>query len=281
MTNAQPPPLWFRALDRLPRGKYHVFQWLRNTGLLDHSVTIPFNRGQVIVPLLDCIDGFHRSADHYQIKRISRFAELCNSFLGDFDFIDCGAHIGLFSTQFLAHTNHVQTLTAIEPNSHTFPLVEWNLRGTYPKRIECINAAISDFSGRGHLVRPEYGAGSDSWYLVKDEAGEIEVITLASVLRRRISPRIAIKLDVEGQEVAVLSSAAADLRSLERVNLFVEFHQKVLDRIGMSDLQMINSLDSIRPFSWINSADGTPIDSSQAIFAQVGDDQCDLIAVSQ
>lgn len=234
------------------------------------------------VPLSECIDGFHRNPDHYQIKRVSRLAELCNRFLGDFDFIDCGAHVGLFSAQFLAQTAHVQMLTAIEPNPDTFPLVELNLCVAHPQRIECINAALSDYPGRGHLVRPEYGAGSDSCYLVKDEAGGIDVITLASVLRRRISPRVAIKVDVEGQEVAVLSSAAADLRSLERVILFVEFHRKVLERIGMSDLQMINSFESIRPFSWINSADGTPIDSSQAIFAQVGnDDQCDLIAVSQ
>ena len=58
----------------------------------------------------------------------------------------------------------------------------------------------------------------------------------------------------------VLCGAADAIRSLSGVILFVEIHKAVLERVGMSDVDMLEQLESIRPFTWMNADDGTPVD---------------------
>ncbi|MGH7121712.1 MAG: FkbM family methyltransferase [Acetobacteraceae bacterium] len=201
--------------------------------------------------------------------------------MGAFDFIDCGAHLGLFSAQFVAHSYGVRQLTLIEPNRELFPLMESNIRGARAEQVRCVNAALSDFEGRGRLVMPEYGTDADALFLVPDPAGDVDVITLSSVLRSRTHSNAAIKVDAEGQEGPILRGAKDAIRALAKVALIVEVHKKVLDRIGVSDVSMMEEIDAIRPLRWVNAQDGAPVNPHRSIFGQLGAGAWDLIGVSE
>jgi FkbM family methyltransferase len=279
MSLANAPPLWYELATILPYGRDRVLNYLRRKGMLDRVAGFPFHGRNLAIPLNYC--PTRHDLINYQKQRISTFATLCDRHLDRYDFVDCGASLGLFSAQFTFCSDRVQNLTAIEPNSRLFPLLEFNLQNTKATQVECLHAAVADFEGRGRLAEPEYDPGSaDAMYLIADPAGDIQVTTLSAVLHRRTQSQVAIKVDVEGQEIPVLCGAADAIRSLTGVVLFVEIHTAVLDRIGMSDVDMLAQIGTIRPFIWMNADDGKPVDSRRAILEQVKlEKQCDLIGV--
>jgi FkbM family methyltransferase len=271
-------PIWYRLVVKLPVGRYRTLNYLKKQHKLDRIAKFPFYNGTAAVPL----SIFPMNLSKYQYIRISEFAQVCNDRLGSFDFIDCGAHLGLFSAQFSILSGQVRQLIAIEPNPVFFELLKTNIANARADEISCLNAAISDFEGRGRLVDPDRSPyPSTSAYVVNDPDGGIEVVTLASILRDRARSRVAIKLDVEGAELPALQSSADQLRSLEGVVLFLEVHEGVLARIGMSDVEMMSEIEGIRSFEWINSSDGARIDPRRPILPQTNlSTQCDLIGIS-
>jgi FkbM family methyltransferase len=279
VTSAKAPPIWYVIARGLPYGRYRVLNYLRRKGMLDRVASFPFHGRSVVLPL-DYYPSARETSDYMKF-RISTFAAACDKHLDRYDFIDCGANLGLFSAQFTFYSERVQKLTAIEPNRQLFSILQTNLQNINAAEVECLNLAVADFEGRGRLVEPEYDPGSpDAMYLQPDPAGDIEVTTLSAVLRRRTQPRVAIKLDIEGLEGPVLCGAEDAIRALDRVVLCVEIHKTVLARVGMSDLDMLAQIESIRPFTWINADDGKPVSSQHAILEQVNlDKQCDLIGI--
>lgn len=275
----RPLPLWFRLVNRLPRGRFRIRGWLKNAGLLERNVNVPFYDRHITLPL-SMVSG--DDLQKYQLERISRFASICDAHLGRFDLIDCGAHVGLFSSQFCMLSKRVRKLTAIEPNPQLFALLTKNLEDVDATSLECVNAALSDFEGRGRLVASEDDPDSlDAMYLLIDPDGDLDVTTLSGLLRRRTEHQVALKVDVEGQEVQVLSGAADEIRSLAGVVVFIEIHAAILKRIGLSDTEMLARLEKIRRFRWFNADDGRAINSALPILPQVRQDrQCDLIGVA-
>jgi FkbM family methyltransferase len=245
--------------------------------LLNRVASFPFYDRTVAIPLNE-LPG--RDLRQYQRDRISTFATLCNRHLDRFDFVDCGAHLGLFSAQFAELSNRVRKLIAIEPNPKLFPLLESNLSNIKAEQVECLNAALAGSEGRARLVEPEYNPGkTDAMYIIDDPTGDIAVITLSSVLSRLVHSGVAIKIDVEGLEIPVLRGAADAIRSFASVVLFVEVHKSTLDRIGMSDVDMLAQIETIRPFTWVNATDGAPIDPRRPILDQLNLKQCDLVGI--
>src|SRR5712691_10644161 len=131
-----PPPLWYRFAASLPYGRYRVLNYLRRHNKLDRVATFPFHDRTVVVPL----NEYPGDMSGYQHLRISTFAAVCDRCLAFFDFIDCGANLGLFSAQFTICSDRVQKLTAIEPNHELFPLLEFNLTNVRAAQLECLNA---------------------------------------------------------------------------------------------------------------------------------------------
>jgi FkbM family methyltransferase len=271
------PPMWFSFVHNLPYGRYRVMDYLKKTGWIDDRIVeLPFHDRMIQLPM-NIVDG---DLSRYQHERIFIFSQICNTHLSNFDFFDCGAHLGLFSAQFTRFSDRVETLIAIEPNPVFFNLLQSNLQNITAKRVECVNAALSNFVGTGRLVEANYDSSMDAMYLVNDPGGDIQVTTLAAMLQRRTQSRVAIKVDVEGLEVPVLSGAADAIRSLDRIVLFIEIHKTVLERIGMSDVEMLAEIETIRPLSWVNSDDRAHVDPKRSILDQLKrETQCDLIGV--
>ena len=98
---------------------------------------------------------------------------------------------------------HLASSPSIEPNRRLFPILQENLRSARAVEIECLQAAVADFEGRGRLVAPDYDASTEAMHLVEDPAGDVQVVTLMTAFRGKTQPRAAIKIDVEGYEVPV------------------------------------------------------------------------------
>jgi FkbM family methyltransferase len=275
---ARRPPIWYRVAANLPFGSHRILDYFDRHNQLDYLANFPFYDRSMVVPL----KLRPRDLSKYQRIRISAFAAACDKYLGEFDLVDCGAHIGLFSAQFGIFSPRVKKLLAVEANPALFKLLEANIAIIRAAEVECLNAAICDFEGRGRLIEPSgYPGLSDAMYIVKDPDGDIPVTTLAAVLGKRTAPKAAIKLDIEGAEVPALCGSADAVRALEGVVLFLEVHKGVLDRIGTSDVEMLAAIEDVRSFTWINSSDGKPIDRRYPILEQTQlANQCDLIGIS-
>lgn len=126
-------------------------------------------------------------------------------------FYDVGANVGYYSL-FAASTADELQITAFEPSPRNFPLLAANaaLNGS---RIHCVNAAVSDATGRATLHLPKSNMSGSLEAAFNDavqEEAEVHAYALDDFLDRRPPPagRVVIKAIVEGHEPNLLRGAA-------------------------------------------------------------------------
>jgi FkbM family methyltransferase len=117
--------------------------------------------------------------------------------------IDCGANVGYASIWFaLKYPGAI--VYAVEPEPENFAILESN--AARYENIVPIKAGVSDREAR--LTLQSQDGASWSWQTVEDdERGDVEAITIDSVLARRpdCAPFI-IKVDIEGHEAQLFRS---------------------------------------------------------------------------
>jgi FkbM family methyltransferase len=157
--------------------------------------------------------------------------------------IDCGADIGLLTALVASKTSRLKEVIAIEPNPTPFEYLQRNLEQLpFPSRAIC--AAVADFGGRGTLACPAHDASDHSRFLVPDEQGAIGVLRIDDLLIEPHQP-LAIKIDVEGGELAVLHGARRTLTSAPCWLVALEAHLDVFRRTGVDPCQCIRFLQSL------------------------------------
>jgi FkbM family methyltransferase len=141
-------------------------------------------------------------------------------------FVDVGANVGFFTL--LASREGVRTL-AIEPSPVNLKHLYRNLRqAAGPGPVEIFPIAISDAvgvidllgSGQGASVQPGWGG------IAANYATSVPMTTLDSILSGR-EGRLLIKIDVEGNENAVLRGASTTLARSPRPTWLVEHGPEV------------------------------------------------------
>ena len=272
------PPLPMLVARRLPfswLGKHYLGRW----HMLDAFAPFRFHGGKVVVPL-DEYDVWHYlDLDQYHLGRVRNFAAIADRLMPAFDFIDCGAHLGLFSAQFSRQSRNLRAILAFEPNGALFPFLESNIRAGGFGNVTALPAALADFRGKGRLSAPDYDpTSSQALFIEPDPAGAVEVMTLDDIAGR-VGPAVALKLDIEGTELEVLRGGRDFIRSLQRVVICLEFHRKVLARIGRTDIGMLAEIAAIRQLRWVDADDPTRvIDPRRSVWEQTNTShQCDLI----
>jgi FkbM family methyltransferase len=275
------PPLHFRVAVSLPFGRHKACSALRMAGLLAGEAPFLFHDKHVLIPLDHAAVWTNPDFTQYQIRRVRAFAGICDAEMPSYDLLDCGAHLGLVSAQFLRHSRNVRQVIAIEPNSGINALTLHNIRAGGNADIHLIKAAVADFSGRASLQSPDYDLSDEGKYIREDPEGDFEVIKIAD-LAPRVGMRLAIKLDIEGSEVPAMRAASSFLRSRERVVVMVEVHRDVLARLQTTPSQFLGDLNEACPFRWFDAGDASQeIDVSRDIWEQTGQRrQVDLIGVS-
>lgn len=162
-------------------------------------------------------------------------------------FVDCGASFGLFSLRMAQSASPPDEWTAFEPNPEMFALLASNL-AQLGSRARCLPRAVSDWQGRGMLRSPEHDPSPDAMFLAPDPAGPIEVDTLDATVADVSRGALVLKIDVEGQELAVMRGARRLLERAPQVVVAFEAHPEVARRTGVDPVECLRILNGIRPF---------------------------------
>ncbi len=162
----------------------------------------------------------------------------------DFVFLDCGANFGYWSILASAKEVGAHNVVAIEPSPETFQTLtdNWNLNR---RRFRIIRAALSSRAGAEVEIskgRSHAGAHIGAPTPGERNIGTVSTITIDDVLLNaygQIPPRLMLKLDVEGSEVAALEGGKMAL--LQDCLICYEDHGK--DRQSNVSKYVMNKLE--------------------------------------
>lgn len=268
-------PLWFATLKHLMRSR--IRGTVRATRLLERcgcfankAVRVEVERGfPIYVPIYRPERWDRRDLLEYEHDLMETLVQVASASDSPLTIIDCGADIGLTSVVLAARIRRVSEIVAFEPSDEAFPILQRNLSGL-PFRCVALQSAVSDFTGSGKLVNPEYDISHHARYLAPTATGGFPVTTVDSL---SLSPRnLLIKIDVEGGEIGVVRGAARTIELAKSVIVTIEAHPKVFARTGIDPIRVLGELAAIRPFRFVVSEDRqAEIDLSRPFFEQMPD----------
>ncbi len=235
------------------RGGHRLVRTLGQLGVLDVVAEYQLSRGVSFgVPLFradTCWD--RRDVEEYERQLIDSFCRLLEP-LSDVVLFDCGADIGTFSALVCSRTSRVAQVVAFEPNPDVSEFLEHNLsRLQVPS--EAITKAVSCFEGTGRLEFPYYDHSDHGRFLVPGD-GPLEVVMIDGVGVR--GGDVAIKIDVEGDELEVLRGAAGTISAARNCVVSFEGHPRVAKRVQRDPIECLRFLQSLRPFSFVVAETG-------------------------
>lgn len=249
---SQPPAYARVALNRIAankRGGYFLWRVLtalhERIGLLDRCAPFPISdRETILMPLYWPMIWRPGRVQNYERPQVNAFAQAVTSLGDNVVMIDCGADVGLFSRLVLARTRSVALLHAFEPNAKSFFILRRNLQEL---GFECHvhQGAVSDHEGTASLQQPQYYPVDHAKYIQHGD-GDISVRTIDSLNLPRNRP-VALKIDVEGEELNVLKGATRTLRDAADFVVQVEANVDVTARTGVDAVDAIKFVQDLRP----------------------------------
>ena len=157
---------------------------------------------------------------------------------------DIGAHFGLFPLAALHATGGRARAIAVDPSAAALTVFDANMRlANAGSRVARFQAAIADRDG----VMPLLSGGAGSWQMMvtpdapRADAVDVAVMTLATLVERTGLVPTHVKIDVEGEEDAVLRGGDAILRR-NRPIVFLELHGGILRRRGRAPRAVLERL---------------------------------------
>lgn len=166
-------------------------------------------------------------------------------------FVDIGANIGSFSLV-AARAMSAGRVIAFEPSPLHFRRLENNIEINGFSNITAINSGVGATGGEAVLSRPVSSAGINnsgtaSLFGVEDATQEVvsETVSMVRLDEQLAGARVdAIKIDVEGAEMAVLRGAAATLER-HRPVVYMEVDRENLARAGTSVGELFQFWESL------------------------------------
>ncbi len=283
-----PPPLLFELARGMVRrkilGGYHFVELLEYLGVLNRTAWYPLSeRIGLEVPLWRRPNQLNlweaRHYEHSLVKALTR--ELAATPLPAL-LVDCGADVGLLSGLLASHCPRIEEIVALEPNGEAFPILARNV-ARWPLLTRALQVAVADYDGCGSLRQPDYQTSPHSAYVEADATGAIDV-TRIDRLEIDVSARcLALKIDVEGGELAVIAGALETLRRARRWVVTVEAHRKVFERTGVDPFEPVRLLEKAGiARAYLAEQPGLLLDWRKSYFEQVRDREIgNLVAVSE
>ncbi len=158
--------------------------------------------------------------------------------------IDCGADFGQIPLQLMSMGCKITDLIAFEPNPKSFPWCKHNLEA-YGRVYD---HAVSNFTGKARLSAPADDDSPQARFIEAAEDGEINVVKVDDF--DLAGDNVLLKLDIEGAELAALQGSKRTLARARKLLVCFEAHQAVEKRVGISSLEVMKYLESIRPMAF-------------------------------
>jgi FkbM family methyltransferase len=253
------PPWHFRLAKSLQRrgrwGGNYLIEATQRLGLLDYVVRYQRERDVTLdVPLwrrpnqwdeLDC--------ENYEREALDALASAVAKLQEPIVWVDGGADIGAVSVLLAARGARFDRALAYEPNPEVLHILGNNLDRLAWGEVEVISRALSDRSGQGDLCSPGGDGSAHARFFKPAHQGPIAAEALDDRLRDTLLAdgarfSLAMKLDLEGGELAALRGAEQCLRRAAGVAILCEAHPLVAKRTGEEPLDCWRYLRGLRPF---------------------------------
>ncbi len=272
-------PVWFRIARMLPAKRWATYGWLERRGVLADAAPVRHHDGQVFMPMHE--HACWHFADLGQVDALStdNLAAIVRERFDAWTMVDCGANCGLFTLNLAHKAPGLERVIAVEPNLAYGCVLKRNMALLPGIAAFVHRGAVSDYSGRGRLVAPEYDPSPHAWFIRPDAEGDIDVMRIDDICPG--DGNFVIKLDIEGGEPAALRGARGLLGRARDFVLFVEFHADVLARTGQTSRDMFDMVGAIRPTRWFDAeAPEHEIDLDRPVLEQTLNGRiCDVIGV--
>jgi FkbM family methyltransferase len=153
-------------------------------------------------------------------------AALCTLKPGD-TFLDVGSHYGIYSVLASKLVGPSGRVIAVEPHPESLAVLKENLALNQCENVHVMNVAFSDTTGPLALVYNENCAGP---LRASDPPSEVHTTpgVAGDEALRNLPVPAAMKIDVEGQEFAVLNGLKHTLSSQQCRRLCLEIHPHML-----------------------------------------------------
>lgn len=276
----------FYALLTGYRGEFFFYSLLGRFNRLEQAGRFEYFGGEIFIPLRVPETLYIRDFSLFQGLREVNFAHQLNEMFDDFVLLDCGGYFGQVSMRVASLCPGVKEIVLFDPNGENCVYAEANLQLT-GKPFRVVNAAVSDYSGRARLVFPEGPNVPDSAFIEKSDHGDIEVVRLddlqASPGQALSGRNLAIKLDIEGQELAAVLGGESLIRGAGGVCYFMELHPGVLKRTGQTAESLLRAVSALRSTRWhVADQPEVTLDLDKPVFEQIGEERiCDVIGVAE
>lgn len=243
------PPWHFRLAKWLirnrVRGGFQMIELAERMGWLNSDCRYELSdRVSVDVPLYRRVNQLALpDLLAYERPLVKLLTSTINGFPQPVTWIDCGADIGILTALVTAGCRELKKIIALEPNPAPFPYLQRNLAQLpFPARAN--SSAVADFCGRGTLAYSPKDPSDHSRFLEPNEQGELDVIRIDDLEIVPGQP-VALKIDVEGGELAVLRGAAQTLANASAWVVAFEAHRDVVRRTGIDPCECIRFLAGI------------------------------------
>jgi FkbM family methyltransferase len=166
----------------------------------------------------------------------------------DDTFIDCGAHIGLYSVLASKATAGGANIVAIEANPYTAQHLAFNLNSNNVTKATIVEAAIWDSLGEVSFLKNEKGeAAYDHIAFGNSSTGlTVTTITLNKLVENVGGSMVAlVKLDVEGAEPEALVGGKDAIAAGMLPVLMVEFTENNLRYRGLDTGHLYKQLEEL------------------------------------
>lgn len=240
--------------------------------MLKHSLAIPILRGRLRgTRWLPASGGklLRVMMGTYEKEQAALFESLIHP--GDVVF-DVGAHVGYYTLLAVALAGRRGRVFAFEPEPANFTFLKKHVTLNGHANITVVNAAVGDRRGD---VLFEYGTGSGTGHVASGDAAEpspslgartphepllVAMLTLDGFARENATQCQAIKIDVEGAELAVLKGAQTLLRDAKPI-IFLSTHGAELHR---------DCLEFLRAFGYtFEPIVGSDVDNTTEVLCRV------------
>lgn len=168
-------------------------------------------------------------------------------------FLDCGAHVGVFSCIAAQKLKNQGRIVAFEPNEENLSLYRQNLLNLGCQCFTAFNTGLSNHPGEasfflGKVGMSAYGTfadGAKDHQQVGQNTTIVQQVTLDQVVANLSINEVALsKLDVEGWEVPVLSGAAESIAMGKFPVWMIEFTEENALAAGSSTQSLAQLVES-------------------------------------